>query len=364
MWKGSTLASEPGQGGVAGTWHPPASSRAVFAHLSVDAAGRVSVRDADKNELSAAMLAEVSVSDRVAAIPRRFSFADGSIFETGDNDAVDRALKPFRWRGSGFVHELERFHPRLALFVVLVVLFSIGLYRYAVPALVEVAVIATPPVVPRLLSQSAMISLDRTLLGESKLEEGARREVSEGFAALAALSPRGAGGYNLNFRDGGPVGPNAFALPDGTIVLTDELVRMAGEDRDAVLAVLAHEIGHVEHEHSLRQIYRAVGITSLIMMIGGDIGAGAEDLLVQGAALASLSHSRGAEREADRYSVELMHRAGRDPAAIARFFELLRERFGDVGESDFLSTHPATPQRIEETRRYAEEIAKAAAPGG
>ena len=69
-----------------------------------------------------------------------------------------------------------------------------------------------------------------------------------------------------------------------------------------------------------------------------------------------LSHSRAAETQADRNSVELMYRAGRDPAAIARFFELLRDKLHDNSTSDFFSTHPATPERIEETRRYAEEV--------
>ena len=364
MWKGWTLASEAARAaGIAGLWHPPASSRAAPARLTVGAAGELRVRGEGGAELSAAPLAEVAVSDRIGSIPRRFTFADGSVFETGDNDGVDLALKPFRRRGAGFVHELERFHPRLALFVVLVVVLSVALYRFAVPALVEVAILATPPVVPQLLSQSAMISLDRTLLEESGLAEADRQAISQGFAEIAALAPRGAAGYNLNFRKGNALGPNAFALPDGTLVVTDELVEMAGSDRDAVLAVLAHEIGHVEHEHSLRQLYRAVGVTGLIMLIGGDIGSGAEDVLVQGAALASLSHSRDAEREADRYSVELMHEAGRDPAAIARFFELLRDKLGDLGGDDFLSTHPATPERIEETKRYAEELAKSGALG-
>jgi len=133
-------------------------------------------------------------------------------------------------------------------------------------------------------------------------------------------------------------------------------VDMAGGDDELILGVLAHEIGHVDREHSLRQLYRAAGVTTLILLIGGDIGAGAQDVLVQGTAVLALSYSRSAEREADRYSVELMHKAGRDPAAIARFFEILRDRLGDKGGNDMLSTHPATPERIEETRRYAEEL--------
>ena len=93
--------------------------------------------------------------------------------------------------------------------------------------------------------------------------------------------------------------------------------------------MLAHEIGHVEHQHSLRQLYRAAGVSALIMLIGGDIGSGTEDILVQGSALLSLSYSRSAEAEADRHSVELMYKAGHDPKAIAHFFELLRDKLGD-----------------------------------
>ena len=350
------MASEPDSPGVVrGRWHPPSSSRGIPAAMRIDADGVVSVTDAQERVLGEATLVSVEVSPRVGSIPRRVTFGNGAAFETDDNDGVDRALAPLG--GAGLIHDLERFRPRLAIFVVLVIALAAGIYRYAVPLLVEVAVAVTPPAVPRLLSQSALISLDQAVLSESTLDAPTRAALSEGFAGLAAETPRGAGGYKLNFRDGGSIGPNAFALPDGNLVLTDQLVTMMKDDREAVFGVLAHEIGHVEREHSLRQLYRAAGVTGLVLLIGGDIGNGAEDILVQGAALMSLSYSRRQEAEADRYSVELMHRAGRDPAALARFFEALRDRFHDTAETDFLSTHPATPQRIEETRRYAEELA-------
>ena len=268
---------------------------------------------------------------------------------------LDRLLAASGNGHSGFIHSLERFHPRLAIFVVLVVVLGVAIYRYAVPALVEVAIAVTPPVVPELLSQAAMTSLDQTVFSPSQLDAETQSDITAGFRRLADIARRGAGAFTLNFRKGGPIGPNAFALPDGTLVHTDELVELT-DDEEAILGVLAHEIGHVELQHSLRQLYRAAGVTGLIFLIGGDIGAGAEDILIQGAALASLSYSRAAEAEADRYSVELMLDAGRDPMAIVRFLELLRDRLHDTSEADFLSSHPATPTRIEETRQYAEKL--------
>ncbi len=340
---------------VGGVWYPAGTSRATPATLSVTADGHWQIADESGERKAEDAPDEIEISDRVGGISRRITFGDGSVFETPDNDAVDRILAASGRRHGGFIHALERFHPRLAIFVVLVVLLGIGIYRYAVPVLVEVAVAVTPPAVPALIGQSAMASLDQTVFEPSALDAETQQAIASDFRSLAVLVPRGPDGFTLNFRKGGQIGPNAFALPDGSIVLTDELVELA-DDEEAILGVLAHEIGHVELQHSLRQLYRAAGVTGLIFLIGGDIGAGMEDILVQGAAIASLSYSREAESQADRYSVDLMYKAGHDPLAIVRFLELLRDKLHDDSEADFFSTHPATPTRIEEIRRYAEAL--------
>jgi Zn-dependent protease with chaperone function len=293
------------------------------------------------------------ISDRIGRIPRRITFADGALFETGDNDAIDLLLKAHRRDRTGWIYELERFHPRLVGFVVLVFLLAGLIYRYALPALVEVAVWATPPVVADMMSAGTLSSLDRTLLGPTKLPIGEQRKIRDAFDEIAGFSSRGRDAYKLHFRDGGFIGPNAFALPDGNLVLTDQLVKMAEGDTEMLLGVLAHEIGHVEKSHSLRQLYRAAGTAGLIMLIAGDIGSGGEEVLTDGAALVSLSYSRGAEAEADRISVELMAKAGHDPAAIGRFFKLLEEKLGDKGGTNILSTHPGTPERRKAIDDYA-----------
>ena len=88
---------------------------------------------------------KVEVSPRVGSIPRRLTFPDGSVFETVDNDHIDAWLHRHKGAKSGLIHGMEAFRPRLLVFVIAVVLFAIAIYRYAVPALVEVAVLVTPP---------------------------------------------------------------------------------------------------------------------------------------------------------------------------------------------------------------------------
>lgn len=340
-----------------GTWHPPRSNAAFDAQLLAEGT-RLSIRLDDGAVVCRDELASVKVSDRIGSIPRRLTLANGSLFETADNNAIDGLLKAHRANRTGWIAELETFHPRLIAFVAAVFLMAALIYRYALPALVEVAVLVTPPAVPQWLSSGTLSSLDQALLSPSTLSAAEQSRIREGFEKIASFSTRGTAGYELSFRDGGIIGPNAFALPDGTLVITDQLIRMAQGDTEMILGVLAHEIGHVEREHSLRQMYRAAGLAGLIMLIAGDVGAGGEEVLTDGAALLALSYSRSAESEADRISVDLMARAGHDPAAIGRFFQMLEEKLGDGGSTSMLSTHPGTPERRAQIEQWAKEAAK------
>ncbi|MCF3640815.1 M48 family metallopeptidase [Rhizobium sp. TRM95111] len=336
-----------------GEWHPPGSSRSLEARLVEHDGVLAAVAVSGGEPLSLDRDRRAEISARVGSVPRRVTFTDGSIFETFDNDGMDAYLTASGRGGAGLVHWLEQFRLRLVVIIVLAFVLGGAIYRWGVPALVEVAIWATPPVVPQLMAQGTLEALDRTTFSPSKLAETKRAAITDGFRRIAALSARGEQAYDLNFRSGGFIGPNAFALPDGTLVITDELVALAGDDTEMLIGVLAHEIGHVELEHSLRQLYRAAGIAGLIMLIGGDVGSGTEDVLVEGGGLLALSYSRAAEAAADRHSVELMAKAGYDPAAIARFFVLLEEKLGDRSGTSMLSTHPSTPERRKDILNYS-----------
>lgn len=341
-----------------GEWHPPGSSHSVASRLQADGDGLIVT--ADDVVLAGTATDRVEISQRVGSIPRRLTFPDGSVFETGDNDGVDAWLSQHKGARTGLVHSLEAFRPRLIVFTLAVVLLVMAIFRYAVPVLVEVAVWVTPPVVPEMIGSGALASLDGTLLHPSKLAGDRKATLSQEFQKLAAVSEGGAGAYKLEFRDGGPIGPNAFALPDGSLIVTDDLIKLAGSDDVMVLGVLGHEIGHVEHQHTLRQIYRMAGVTALILLVAGDVGSGVQDILTQGSAILSLSYSRADEAEADRRSVEIMRAAGYDPAALARFFARLQATTGDHGKTSMLATHPGTPERQRAVIDYANELASRA----
>lgn len=344
---GETIAS--------GEWYPPGSSGRVVATLVSHPDG-ISAVSADGSNLSSVALPSLSISARVGDIPRRINFADGSLFETTDNAAIDAFVKKIGRRHAGRVHRLEEFHPRIFVFAAVVVLLAVSIYRYALPLLVEIAVLVTPPVVPQMMSSGTLNTLDTTVLSKSVLPQERQTEITKRFLQIAEATKEGTAGYTLNFRDGGAIGPNAFALPDGNIVITDQLIELAGDDDEMISGVLAHEIGHVEYKHSLRQLYRAAGMAALVMLIAGDVGSGVEDIMTQGGGLLALSYSRSAESQADQRSVELMRASGMDPLAIARFFEKLEDRLGDHSGTSMLSTHPGTPERRQAILDYAKSV--------
>jgi Zn-dependent protease with chaperone function len=334
-----------------GDWYPAHSSRSAAAAL-VPRTGELIAIGADGVALSASVVSALSFSSRVGSIPRRIIFADGSIFETADNDAIDHYLRSSGHKSVSRAYRLEKLHPRILAFALLVILLGVGIYRYALPAIVELAVLVTPPIVPELISSGALSTLDKTALSPTRLSKDRQKIIVERFERVASGAEGEEGSYKLNFRAGGLIGPNAFALPDGNIVITDELVALAGGDDEMLAAVLAHEVGHVEGKHSLRQIYRAAGVAGLVMLIAGDVGSGVEDVLTQGGGLLALSYSRSAESEADRRSVDLMRNAGMDPVALVRFFDALEEKLADHSRTSMLSTHPGTPDRKDAIVKY------------
>jgi Zn-dependent protease with chaperone function len=341
---------------VSGEWHAARSNISNPAQLKLSGHMLLVYGANDNRVYVQADIELVEVSQRVGSIPREITFPDGSLFETPDNDGIDALLRHHRKKGVGVVHWLEQFRPRLIGITAAAVLLAYATYRLALPAMVELAVAVTPPMVPELMSSSTMAALDRTAFSPSELTNEKQDEIRQDFAKIAAHAEGAPEDYKLNFRKGGVIGPNAFALPDGTLVVTDELVSVAGDDLQMITGVLAHEIGHVEYEHSLRQLYRAAGVAGLVMLVAGDVGSAMEDILTQGGGLLALSHSRDAEAEADRRSVELMRAAGLDATAIERFFALMEKEFGDHDKTSMLSTHPGTPERREAIINYDKEL--------
>lgn len=141
--------------------------------------------------------------------------------------------------------------------------------------------------------------------------------------------------------------PNAFTLPGGRILLTRGLIEQA-KDADEIAGVLAHELAHVRHRHVLAALIQRTFLGTIWAVTVGDYSG----LLVVDPGtvhqLLTLRHSREAEAEADATGMGLLRRAHIATSGLVAF--LHRNGGKTSGAVTFLSTHPATEQRLSALR--------------
>jgi predicted Zn-dependent protease len=294
----------------------------------------------------------VSLTDKLGSVPRKFTFEDGSVFEA----PVEADIDSFLAMHGSFFSRLSRLEASWK-FAVVAVVATIGLlfatYRYGLPIMASAAAAITPTGIVELMDAGTLKSIDQVFFTQSTLDPGRKAEVQKVFDELAAISGQTSPKLNLIFRDGGRLDANAFALPGGTIVVTDQLVKLAQSENEYA-GVLAHEIGHVQNRHQLQQIYRLLGISFMIGLIGGDSSQIIDQVIGQAATLQSLAYSREFENDADKRSVEIMVKAGRNPVAFVALLERITKDIPGTKRTNWLSTHPGNEDR----RKSVTEIAK------
>lgn len=291
-----------------------ADGRVIPAEVSFGADGEVRARNAE-SETRATPIASVSISPRVANIPRRIEFPDGVALTVADNDFVDAALRrASRMRGSRVMHVFESRAVWAMFFLALAALVAWSGLTRGVPAAGKIAAAAVSRETLTALSNEAREAMEaRGILSASELSDAEKNRARDLFDNLASRFAEDDLEYRLLFRRmqfGGDQLANAFALPDGTIMLTDRLAELA-EDGE-LTAVFAHEIGHARERHGVRQLAQAVGAAGLGALIFGDITG------ALGAALVSSGYSRAFEREADCFAYRALSTGGGDWRDLGR----------------------------------------------
>ena len=142
---------------------------------------------------------------------------------------------------------------------------------------------------------------------------------------------------------------NAFALPDGRIVLTSKLVELA-QSPEEIAGVVAHEMGHVTYLHPEAGMVRLAGLQIVLSILAG--GTDTNTLGTIAGLTALLRYTRSAEIQADDFALSTLVKAKIDPGGMRSFFEKVKRLQGKHIEGttgkiiDFLSTHPVTEDRI------------------
>lgn len=347
---------------IKGRYSDGKTSQMTDVFLYTDASGRIGIKDSHK---AAIALSAVRISPRVGNTARYVEFPDGGMFETHENDAIDELASRLNKRGvSSLIHRLESSRRLVAITLLTVSLGAWGFIQFGIPHFSrEVAMMLTDEQVSY-LGIDVLKTMDEHLLEESELSQERQDELQTLFQSI--LETLRVDNMRLVFRNGEKIGANAFALPDGTIVLLDELVVLA-DDNDEIVSIMLHEIGHVQYRHSLRMAIQGFSLAIAITLITGDVSASSSIVTSLPALMIKSGYSRDMETEADTYSLVYMLNHDINPIHFATIMKKLEASHDPETKQDsqgkeadeeslagYFSSHPGTEDRI---RRFEEAAA-------
>ncbi|MCD2515819.1 M48 family metallopeptidase [Massilia sp. G4R7] len=319
-------------------------------------------------------LAGARLAEPFAHSPAVLYFKDGSHVEVPDPAMHPMLMDVLGYRKSWVVRWQDNMAASLAALALLLALIA-ATWFWGLPAAAERLSRHVPPSADHAIGSNALALLERQgFIKPSRLSEDRQADLQ---ALFQRVQPPGSRiPLRLRLADTPLLGPNALAFPDGTIVLTDQLVGVAIEKQSvfdahaaAMLAgVLAHEIGHIEMRHSVRSMTRASLTAALSATLFGDFSAVAAGMP---ALLGNMKYSREMELAADDYAAATLKRRGISTLPLADLFDDVEEATEEAMPAMFrqamtyASTHPdgharsrrlraTEPEKAEQTDQEAE----------
>ncbi|MGB1297229.1 MAG: M48 family metallopeptidase [Psychrobium sp.] len=291
----------------------------------------------------------VKVSSPIPGVATEIEFDDGGRFIASDaSQRLDI--------GSAQLEKLEKNKPLIFASIALIPLCLWFILAVGMPYVADKSVALVPQSVPEQMGKQSFNIIEELFLEPSELPEDKQAAVKKQWQdAIASLVLSQDVNYNLYVYKSEYFGPNAFALPNGTVVITDALIEKLDDKPDAILAVLLHEIGHVEGKHSLRLVAQSISNTLAIAVIFGDVDTLGEAILGTGSALVMNAFSREMEEEADDYALDHLVKLGKSPEAFGDAMSVFLDLKSQHEESDllkYLSTHPEVKDRIKKAKEY------------
>ena len=298
---------------------------------------------------------DIRADPPIPGVPRRLLLPGGAAIETADHAAVD-AL----WSStSAIARGAFWLESRTSMAVVAVAVIACIVWlvvEQALPLVAKPIAERISPEIEQAIGEQTLKSLDAMLTKPSTLPAERREAIEQRFAAFLEGEP-GMDDVQLEFRKMGSA--NAFALPGRTIVVTDEMVASVHDD-DELIAVLAHELGHLNGRHAMRMVLQRSGIAVLVTVVAGDAVGMTLLAAAMPAALINARYSREFELEADDYAYALLQRHGR---SLQPFADVLRRFAQDRRTADprdpllrYLNSHPELDERIRRTEAAQQRI--------
>ena len=377
---------------IEGLFYTGESSESIQAVLYFDASsGRVTLSEVmtgiaegpvaleqqpEQKTLFSSLLIDIKIPPRLANTRRRLALSNGAAFVTQDNESIDALAERARaltrssvggvksgYRGNWLYRLESHLGAVAACFVAIIAIAALTLV-YGIPIAAKRIAYAVPQPVQNSMSEGTLELLDSLYLSPSELS----REEQARVLALASDAIEGVGitSYAVELRTG--IGPNAMALPDGTIVITDYIVELCANDNE-LLAILYHEIGHLQNRHLLRRVLQSSFVSLGLILMSGNVET-IDSLIALPTFYLDMSYTRGFEIEADRYALQSLKDRGLGVDNFSAIMNKLEDSLSRIYVDEdayeptsltarrqqkllkYLASHPLTAERLALVEEY------------
>jgi Zn-dependent protease with chaperone function len=298
---------------------------------------------------------ELIISDKLGTIPREIILPNKTLLVMNSEPFLDSWLSA----GKKDVSKWEKSAKAVIGSIVAIPVTLYFIFAVVIPQMAVVFAPYIPDVFVELSSRHTMTAMDKTVLNPSEADLEKITALESQWYSLLANMDLDSEKYNILFRHTKMMGPNAFALPNGTIVFTDQLLELVDYDEEILTAIFMHEIGHVENHHSMRLISQTLATSIAITYIFGDVSGFFDFFASVSNTIATNQFTQKLEWEADEFALEQLRATGAEPVSFARGMK----KFAEYADSEnsliaedlekILSSHPLTKERIANALEFA-----------
>lgn len=333
-----------------GQFYPEGGSQCRLVEVTFSQSGILSLTVAEQDIRIELHRDQLQIKDKLGSIPREVILREKGLLSIESTPEVDKWLA--QNRKANPIAKMESNRSMVLVSLICVPLFLFGFFKYLIPSFAVNFSEFVPDAAVKIASEHTLYAMDKTLLDNSDIDAEIQQRHKDKWQQILFKLNLSHSGYNLNFRHSKEMGANAFALPDGTVVVTDELLTLIDNDAELLTAILLHEIGHVERKHSMRLIAETLATSLAIDYFFGDLGgmievfAGLSNTIVQN------QFSQKLEWEADNFALQQLTVLGLKSESFALAMEKLAETLPEESNLDvFMQSHPLMKERIQNARQ-------------
>ncbi|WP_340678863.1 M48 family metallopeptidase [Paraglaciecola sp.] len=331
-------------------FYPEGRSESLPVTIHILANSQFSIVDHQQNIIATTSINDVAVKDRLGSVPREIILPNIGLLTIESSLSVNAWLAQSTTQSK--IAKLESNKPLILASSILVPAVLYLFFKFGIPNAAITFAEYVPQSMVEIASRHTLLALDKSVLSVSELSAETQEKYQGHWIQIRQKLNLPSPDFNIQFRQSKTMGANAFALPNGTIVITDELVELLEHNADLLTAILLHEIGHVTHKHSMRLIAETMATSLAVDYFFGDLGALIEAFAGLSNTVIQNQFSQKLEWEADNFALSQISILDLESDSFARAMEKLAATLPEESKFQYLiQSHPLMRERIENARK-------------